>query len=338
MRRAWPAAHRRRDAGPSWSAGRARVPCQSSALEDARPGCSRDIRPGMWTRTPGGWWPGVAGPGGWWPGVAGPGGWWPGVAGPGGWRPGVAGPGGWRPGVARPGGWRPGVARPGVWRPGVARPGGWRLRAARPGGGRSRHRSPIKGNPTGFRVTTRKRPAFPPSDGDVEIATPPEAPAERNSAAFPPSDGDVEIATPQKRRPNRTQRRPINPAVGQRNFRAAADPVQNWPPKTMSTGIVPNSGSSSGCPVGDHDAEGPRQVGLGVGEAEVRAEEGERLALDVDDLGGRHRAGVQEHRHQAHARKEIANAQTPIGAVHAVFLPWVSRLTSCATPSRPLLS
>ena len=30
--------------------------------------------------------------------------------------------------------------------------------------------------------------------------------------------------------------------------------------------------------VGDHDAEGPRQVGLGVGEAEVRAEEGERLA------------------------------------------------------------
>ena len=156
MRRAWPAAHRRRDAGPSWSAGRARVPCQSSALEDARPGCSRDIRPGMWTRRPGGWWPGVAGPGGWWPGVAGP------------------------------GGWRPGVAGPGGWRPGVARPGGWRLRAARPGGGRSRHRSPIKGNPTGFRVTTRKRPAFPPSDGDVEIAA------------------------PQKRRPNGTQQRSLH--------------------------------------------------------------------------------------------------------------------------------
>ncbi len=292
----------------------------------------------MWTRRPGGWWPGVAGPGGWWPGVAGPGGWWPGVAGPGGWWPGVAGPGGWWPGVAGPGGWRPGVAGPGGWRPGVARPGGWRLRAARPGGGRSRHRSPIKGNPTGFRVTTRKRPAFPPSDGDVEIATPPEAPAERNSAAFPPSDGDVEIATPQKRRPNRTQRRPItrrsgSGTFGRRPTRFRTGRRRRCRPESCRTRAVPADG-----PVGDLDAEGPRQVGLGVGEAEVRAEEGERLALDVDDLGGRHRAGVQEHRHQAHARKEIANAQTPIGAVHAVFLPWVSRLTSCATPSRTLLS
>ena len=207
MRRAWPAAHRRRDAGPSWSAGRARVPCQSSALEDARPGCSRDIRPGMWTRRPGGWWPGVAGPGGWWPGVAGPGGWWPGVAGPGGWRPGVAGPGGWRPGVARPGGWRPGVARPGVWRPGVARPGGWRLRAARPGGGAISTSPTDQGKPhliAGHDTKAASVPSIgrrsrdrhtPRSTGRTELSSvpsigrrcrdrhTPEAPAEQNSAA-----------------------------------------------------------------------------------------------------------------------------------------------------------
>ena len=251
MRRAWPAAHRRRDAGPSWSAGRARVPCQSSALEDARPGCSRDIRPGMWTRRPGGWWPGVAGPGGWWPGVAGPGGWWPGVAGPGGWRPGVAGPGGWRPGVARPGGWRPGVARPGVWRPGVARPGGWRLRAARPGGGAISTSPTDQGKPHRISGHDTKAASVPSIGRRCRDRRTPEAPAERNSAAFPPSDGDVEIAAPQKHRTNGTQRRPttpadgdvqtaapqkcrsdtaqrrpITPAVGQRNSRAAARPTR----------------------------------------------------------------------------------------------------------------
>ncbi|MEZ5089144.1 MAG: hypothetical protein R2719_05105 [Micropruina sp.] len=90
--------------------------------------------------------------------------------------------------------------------------------------------------------------------------------------------------------------------------------------------------------MGDLDAEGPRQVGLGVGKPKSVPKKvngwpwtSTIWAVDIE-LACRNTAT------SARARKEIANVQTPIGAVHAVFLPWVSRLTSCATPSRPPLS